>query len=155
LKVLNHNAVITMSITGEGYIDSAKTTIYLIFNNFSQFLVIEIVDTLVNICVLFFGILISVLLASILSIVLNLSDAARICVFVILLPFSYIVCLLLTALLSKSLSAIFMLYCFDFKFKSMIIQNNVPEDLKALFKSIDDSKDREMIRINNQYHYFK
>lgn len=30
LKILNHNAIIVMAVTGESYIDSAKTTIGLL-----------------------------------------------------------------------------------------------------------------------------
>lgn len=32
-----------MSLTGEGFIDSAKNSIYLIFNNFGLFVAVELV----------------------------------------------------------------------------------------------------------------
>lgn len=41
IKVLNNNAIIVMSVTGEGYIDSAKSAISLIFSNFSLFIIID------------------------------------------------------------------------------------------------------------------
>lgn len=57
VKVLNHNSIIVMSITGEDFIDSAKSAIYLIYNNFGLFVAVEMVEFLLNVCVLFLTIL--------------------------------------------------------------------------------------------------
>ena len=57
VKVLNHNSVIVMSVTGEGFIDSAKTAIYLIYNNFGLFVAVDMVQFLLNVCVLFLVVL--------------------------------------------------------------------------------------------------
>jgi len=55
--VLNHNAIIVMSVTGEDFIDSAKSAIYLIYNNFGLFVAVEMVEFLLKVCVLFLTIL--------------------------------------------------------------------------------------------------
>ena len=46
-----------MSVTGEGFIDSAKTAIYLIYNNFGLFVAVDMVEFLLNVCVLFLVVL--------------------------------------------------------------------------------------------------
>lgn len=46
-----------MSVTGEGFVDSAKSAIYLIYNNFGLFVAVEMVEFLLKVCVLFLTIL--------------------------------------------------------------------------------------------------
>lgn len=41
MKALNHNSVIVMAVTGEGYISSAKSAIGLIFDNFGLFMIVD------------------------------------------------------------------------------------------------------------------
>jgi hypothetical protein len=53
LETLNHNAIIVMAVTGESYIDSAKSTISLIFENFALFVVVDLISGLAT----FMGIL--------------------------------------------------------------------------------------------------
>ena len=48
LRVLNHNAIIVMSVTGESYVDSAKTAITIIFDNFGIFMAVDIISDLVT-----------------------------------------------------------------------------------------------------------
>ena len=43
VQVLNHNAIIVMSVTGEGYVDAAKSTVGLIFSNFYLFIVVDFI----------------------------------------------------------------------------------------------------------------
>ena len=43
-----------MSVTGEPYIDSAKSAISLVFSNFGLFVAIDLVDFLVGMCIIFF-----------------------------------------------------------------------------------------------------
>ncbi len=47
LKVLNHNAIIVMTVTGEGYIDSAKSAAGIIFQNFGLFNIVETINSIV------------------------------------------------------------------------------------------------------------
>lgn len=56
IQTLNHNAVIVMSVTGESYINSAKSAFSLIFENLGLFWVVDFISDLVK----FFGILVCV-----------------------------------------------------------------------------------------------
>lgn len=58
IKILNNNAIIVMAVTGEGYIDSAKSTISLIFDNLSLFIILDYFTTFYNVfSVVFIGLL--------------------------------------------------------------------------------------------------
>ena len=46
--MLNHNAIIVMAVTGESYVDSAKSTISLVFDNFTLFVVVDIMSSLLS-----------------------------------------------------------------------------------------------------------
>ena len=48
VRTLNHNAVIVMSVTGEGYIDSAKSAIAIILGNFPLFYIVDMIGTVVS-----------------------------------------------------------------------------------------------------------
>lgn len=54
LEVLNHNAIIVMAVTGESYIDSAKSAISLIFDNFMLFFLIDMVSSMVKLAGIIF-----------------------------------------------------------------------------------------------------
>lgn len=41
MMFLNHNAIIVMAMTGEDYIDSAKTAISIIFENMGLFMIVD------------------------------------------------------------------------------------------------------------------
>jgi len=55
-----------MSITAEGFIDSAKTAIYLIYNNFGLFVAIDMVEFLLKMSVLFLVMLLPTVLGVVL-----------------------------------------------------------------------------------------
>lgn len=56
VNTLNQNAIIVMTVTGESYINSAKTALSIIFENFALFNIIDFISSLVT----FFGILLTV-----------------------------------------------------------------------------------------------
>ncbi len=58
LQVLNSNAVIVMSYSGEGFIDSAKSAIYLIYEKLGLFVSVEFVGSIVNISAFFITIVV-------------------------------------------------------------------------------------------------
>lgn len=58
MEVLNHNAVIVMSVTAENYIASAKSAIALIFNNFGLFYVVDFITNFIQLYSLIFCVLI-------------------------------------------------------------------------------------------------
>lgn len=58
MKVLNNNAFIVMAVTGEGYIDSAKSTISLIFDNLGLFIIIDYFSSFYSVfATIFMGVL--------------------------------------------------------------------------------------------------
>lgn len=49
LETLNHHAIIVMSVTGESYFDSARTTLSLIYPNFPLYFLVDIMNHVVTI----------------------------------------------------------------------------------------------------------
>ncbi len=58
LQVLNSNAVIVMSYSGEEFIDSAKSAIYLIYEKFDLFVSVEFVGSIVSMSAFFITIIV-------------------------------------------------------------------------------------------------
>lgn len=63
LKILNHNAIIVMSVTGENYINSAKTTIGIL----SRFLGLMSVSDIITGLLVFWGVIIITGLTAVIS----------------------------------------------------------------------------------------
>jgi hypothetical protein len=133
VKVLNHNSIIVMSVTGENFIDSAKSAVFLIYNNFGLFVAVEMVEFLLNVCVLFLTILLPTGLGLIL-LKLTYSQAPNDEVIYMMLSAIAImvICLLISmltiTLLSEALSCVFIFYCLDeiFRRYNFGIVNRVP-----------------------------
>ena len=62
VKVLNHNAIIVETITAEGYIDSAKSAIGLIFDNFGVFIIVDFFVDFMEVYATIFSVLIPAIL---------------------------------------------------------------------------------------------
>ena len=62
VKVLNHNAIIVEVITAEGYIDSAKSAIGLIFDNFGVFIIVDFFVDFMEVYATIFSVLIPAIL---------------------------------------------------------------------------------------------
>lgn len=137
LEVLNHNAIIVMSVTGESYLDSAKSAISLIFDNFALFFLVDVMSTILTLA----GILLISGVPSVIGYFLlketnsnpdqpyeGLGVAA---IFLI----SLLIGSLFLSILSESLSCVFIFYCFDKKFHQMgyEVTNSVPPPMKQLF----------------------
>jgi hypothetical protein len=56
IKTLNHYSIIVMSVTGENYINSAKTALSIIFENFALFYIVDMMADIIT----FLGIIITV-----------------------------------------------------------------------------------------------
>lgn len=107
-----------MSVTGEGFVDSAKNAIYLIYNNFGVFVAVDMVGFLLKICVLFVTILLPTALGLILlKLTYNQGQNEEDLYLLISGLIIFIICVLISMLtvtvLSQALSCIFILYCFD------------------------------------------
>ena len=126
-----------MSVTGEGYIDCAKTTVSIIFENFGLFWVVDFISDLVT----FFGILVTVGIPTLISVlILSYSDIAAtgdqrveeiaftaVAVFFL----SVLIASLIISLIGEALSCVFIFYCFDKKFRSIGIHvSNTPEAIQ-------------------------
>lgn len=118
IRVLNHNSIIVMSVTGENFIDSAKNAIYLIYNNFGLFLAVELVEFLLKVCVLFLTILLPTGLGLVLlKLTYNQGSNEEPIYMMISGLIILIICLLISLLtitvLSEALSCVFIFYCLD------------------------------------------
>ena len=140
IKVLNHNAIIVMSVSGEDFIDSAKSAIYLIYNNFGLFVAVEMVEFLLKVCVLFLTILLPTGLGLVLLKLTYTQTPSQEDIYMVISALIIIViCLLISLLtitvLSEALSCVFIFYCLDERFRKLNYGavNRVPGDLRGLF----------------------
>ena len=130
-KVLNHNSIIVMAVTGESYWDSAKTTIGIIFENFGLFYIVDFISDLV----VFFGILASVGIPTIVGILILTSqteNGGHIAYSAVAIFFlSLMIASMIISMVGEALSCVFIFYCFDKKFKSMgIYVPNTPSTIQ-------------------------
>lgn len=105
-----------MSVTGESYIDSAKTTIGLL----SRFLPLMAVTDVISSLLVFWGVVLVAGLSGIISYLwlqshLDGGDLALV-MFIAILG-SIMVSILVFSVLTEAISSVFIFYCFDVKFK--------------------------------------
>lgn len=138
IKVLNNNAVIIMSLTGEDYVDSAKTAIYVIMHNYQLFFVVDIICTLLSFCSFLFIAGLPALAGYFLLDSVNVdqnykSNFVAFGVFIIIF-IGFMVASLFMSVISESISSVFIFYCFDQRLQENNIPNNqVPNDMRNLF----------------------
>ena len=125
IRVLNHNSIIVMSVTGESYIDCAKTAISIIFENFGLFYIVDFIGDLVT----FFGVLATVGIPTFLAVIIlgyadlgqsptnKTEEVAYTAIAVFFL--SVLIASLIISLIGEALSCVFIFYCFDKKFRGM------------------------------------
>ena len=136
VKVLNHNAIICMSVTGEGYVDSAKSAIGLIFDNFGVFIIIDFFVDFMEVYSVIFAVLIPALIGGGIIYASDGTDFAStyaiwgaIIIFFLALLLSEVI----LGMLEEVLSSIFIFYCFDQKFRKMGIPvHNIPREIKQI-----------------------
>ena len=160
IKVLNNNAVIVMSFSGEGFIQSAKTAIYLIYNYFGIFISVEMVDFLLNLCVFFLTIVLPTGLGFLLlKLTYNQAGNQEEIYLITGTVIIFIVCILISALtvtiLSQVLSCVFIYFCLNQQFRRLSYGsvNRVPSELQNLFSSIEQQggQSNSDFRPQNQY----
>jgi hypothetical protein len=145
--VLNHNAVIVMSVTAEDYIGAAKSTISLILNNFGLFVVVDLIGSLVSFCIGLAIIFIPVIAGYFLIVATQetfVVEEVLIGVAAILL-LSVISANIFLSVLTEALSCIFIFYCFDKKFNALgySVAQNVPTEMKTLFLDLQNEQREE------------
>ncbi|XP_031472590.1 uncharacterized protein LOC116244943 [Nymphaea colorata] len=112
-KILNHNSVIVMSVTGENYINSAKSTIGIL----SRFLGLMSVSDIITGLLVFWGI---VLITGVTSVISYFwLDGKGLST-----EFPYLFSL------GRSCKLVFIFYCFDIRFKELgYSSNNMPAEI--------------------------
>ena len=121
LKVLNHNSIIVMSVTADSYIDSAKSAISLIFNNFRVFVIVEFISDMIGT----FGMIICCFIPAFIGGIIVYSGSSSsenaihsaLSVGLLILLLAIFLNNVILQLLQQTLSCIFIFYCFDLKFK--------------------------------------
>lgn len=130
LEVMNHNAVIVMAMTGESYIDSAKTAVGIIFDNYSLFSAVTIISRII----IFGGIVFSTGISTLTGILITYlvykpTPTPILITYVGLTIFfvSFILVIFAIEMITQALQCVFIFYCFDSKFRALGIHvPNVP-----------------------------
>jgi hypothetical protein len=139
VEVLNHNSIIVMALTGENFINSAKTALGLIFNNFPLFWIVDFIADFIQ----FYSLILCILAPALLGGAIiwkqeGLEGTAAIGGVIIFL-LSWIVTSVILGILYEALSAVFILFCFDKKLRSRGFTNGrMPEEIKHLFNDFDN-----------------
>lgn len=119
IKILNHNTIICMAVTGEDFIDSAKTAIGIICQDLPLFSITRLISNLL----VFWGVIISVGIPCILAYLwvgLNdqTKDDAPLVILIVALA-SIMISGMIFSVLVESVSSVFVFYCFDRRFKEL------------------------------------
>lgn len=130
LRILNHNAVIVMSVTGENFIDSAKTTIGILSRFFGLMSVANIITSLL----VFWGVIIITGATFGISYVWldseNLDSDVFAWLVIISIFGSIMISTMVFSVLVESVSSVFIFYCFDVKFRELgYSSNNIPPEI--------------------------
>ena len=147
VKVLNHNAVICMAVTGEGYIDSAKTAIGLIFDNFGVFIIVDFFVSFMEVYATIFSVLIpAVIGGGIIYSVDGTENAITYAVWggVIIFLLALLLSNVILGMLEEALACVFIFYSFDRKFRSMGLPvHNIPKEMKEAFGEAENNQQAE------------
>lgn len=134
IKVLNNYSIIVMAVTGENYVDSAKSTISLIFDNLSLFIILDYFSNFYNLFTTFFiGLVPAFIGAGIIYKTYDPQTDPQILTYaiwggIIIFLLSIVISSIVIGMMIQALSCIYVFYCFDQKFRGMGIQvNNVPK----------------------------
>ena len=137
LKVLNQNSIIVMAVTGESYLDSAKSAVGIIFENFGLFNIIEIFDTVLLIA----GVLICAGIPAVgIFLILQFTidpvpEPFEMAIAIILVFFiTAIFVAYIINILGLALNCVFIYYCLDKRFRTFGIHiPNAPAEIHQLF----------------------
>lgn len=128
VEILNHNSIIVMSVTGENYLNSAKTALGLIADNFPLFWIVDFIGDMVQLYSLVVCVLVPAVIGG--GIVwgrYEIEDTAVISGVIIFL-LSWIVTSIILGILYEALSSVFIMYCFDRKLRTRGFTNGkLPE----------------------------
>lgn len=138
MEVLNKYAVIAMSLTGEGYISSAKTALSVIFRDMPLFFVTNGIGELLKYGGIIFAAGVPTLLGYLLIHAIYLrsggGDSYEMTIFIL---FIFLICLFLSYLfvsvISIALSAFFFFFCVDRRYRDIAVTiDNTPRVMRHL-----------------------
>lgn len=130
LKIINHNTIICMAVTGEDFINSAKTAIGIICSDLPLFSVTRLITNLL----VFWGVIISVGIPCVLAYLwvgLNkqTEDDVGLVIIIVALA-SIMISGMIYSILVESVSSVFIFYCFDRRFKELgYASHNMPNEI--------------------------
>lgn len=140
VKALNCNAMIVMAMTGEGYIDSAKSAVSLIFDNLGLFIVIDYFANFYNLFTTVFVGLVPAFIGGGIIYYMELAAgnplASSYAIWggIIIFLLSTLISSVVIGVLILSLNCIYIFFCFDKKFISMGMEpRNIPVEIKNIF----------------------
>ena len=132
-----------MSVTGESYINSAKTALSIIFENFPLFYIVDFIGDLV----VFFGILLCTGLPTLIGFLIvrygqdsSVQEASYVAIVVFFL--SILLSSAIIGMIGEALSCVFIFYCFDRKFTKMGI--SIPNS-PATIRNFERETDQRMV----------
>lgn len=130
LQILNHNTIICMAVTGEDFIDSAKTAIGIVCSDLPLFSVTRIITNLL----VFWGTIISVGIPCIFAFLwvgLNKDTENDAALVIVIVGFaSIMISGMIYSVLVESVSSVFIFYLFDRRFKELGYQShNMPAEI--------------------------
>lgn len=130
IQILNHNAIICMAVTGQDFINSAKTAIGIVCSDLPLFLVSRLITNFL----VFWGITISVAVSCVVAYLWvgvdqNLNNYAILVIVMVGLS-SVKLSIIIYAVLVESISSVFIYYLFDTRFKQLGIPcHNMPIEI--------------------------
>jgi hypothetical protein len=132
LKILNNNTIICMAVTGESYIESAKTTIGILCSDLPLFAISRLISNLL----VFWGVILSVGIPSVIGYVWVDSypegaDSVGTALLIIIFA-SIMLSGMIYSILVESVSSVFIFYCFDRRFKELGYEShNMPNEIQV------------------------
>jgi len=138
LKILNHNTIICMAVTGEDFIDSAKTAIGIICDDLPLFSVTRLITNLL----VFWGVIISVGIPCVIAYLwvgLNNSTKDDVGWVIVLVAFgSIMISGMIYSILVESVSSVFIFYCFDRRFRELgYACHNMPPEINRELGNVE------------------
>ena len=136
--MLNQNAIIVMTLTGEDYIDSAKTGVSLIWDNLELFIIVQIMDDIITLT----GVICSVGIPSVIGFfVLQYGYVPEPSTFemaislILIFILSLMIALLALGMFGIVINCVYIFYCLDKKFYDMGISiPSAPKEVLKLFE---------------------
>ena len=150
LQILNHFSIICMAVTGENFIDSAKSTIGIICSEFPLFTISRFITSLL----VFWGVIISVGIPTVLGIVwmnnVEFGPEYMGSVVLMIILSSILLSGMIFSILVESVSSVFVFYCFDKRFRELGFEShNMPAEINDALNVAGNEANQTYEKIDN------